>query len=210
MEVAERVNEWWQYSSETNYNGPSARIPPCGQCRWQWTANMAWGSWPCTRPRHGTTCGKTCLDNVGHKSSMVSGYPWHCPNIWTTGQDSSQRHGPMPLVWQDRYPLTSPDRVQWHGRHMGLNTFMHNYSYDAAHRPTEHPARVDNTSRLSHLAPTAEGNNSMAAVPHGVLHHPIPAPADGNRLCGLPAALDVEGLSKGVPTGACRVYLGLI
>jgi hypothetical protein len=44
----------------------------------------------------------------------------------------------------------------------------------------------------------------MAAGPHGVLQHPTPAPADGNRLCGLPGARAVEGESKGVPTGACR------
>ena len=34
------------------------------------------------------------------------------------------------------------------------------------------------------------------------------APADGNRLCELPAASAVEGLSKGVPTGASRELFG--
>jgi hypothetical protein len=90
---------------------------------------------------------------------------------------------------------------------MGLDTCTH--SHDASHRSREHPARVDNTSRLSHLAPTAEGSNPMAAGPHGVLQHPTPAPANENRLCGLLGARAVEGQSKGVPTGACRELLGV-
>jgi hypothetical protein len=48
----------------------------------------------------------------------------------------------------------------------------------------------------------------MAAGPHGVLQHPTPALANGNRLRGLPAGRAVEGLSKCVPTGACRELLG--
>ena len=49
----------------------------------------------------------------------------------------------------------------------------------------------------------------MTAGPHDVLQHPTPAPADVNKLCRLPGARAVEGLSKGVPTGACRELLGV-
>jgi hypothetical protein len=85
---------------------------------------------------------------------------------------------------------------------MGWDTCTH--SHDAAHKAPEHPFRVDNKSRFSHLAPTAEWSNSMAVGPHCILQHRKTATACGHRLCGLPEARSVEGLSKCAPTGACR------